>query len=210
LAFPVRNQLLNRHAQEGNIMKYLIVIVLVAVFCANAALTQTQSPINPASIFNQDGVTVVSPNQPGWVLLRSSKSETVFEKRGKDEILMANVKTTRTKIFDNDKDFLTSMETLKKEELSKLKRDSVHFNYVRFKSSPCVQYDGIFKPDEASLPKFEYFNFKGYLCRHPESKDLVVQIEFSNHSNSRGFSENLFSLRDEFLEKIVFSKVASE
>jgi hypothetical protein len=192
-------------------MKYLIVIVvLVTVFSANAALTQTQSPINPASIFDQVGVTVVSPNQPGWVLLKSSKSETVFEKRGKDEILMANVKTIRTKVFDNDKDLLVSLETLKKEELSKLKRDSVHFNYVRFKGSPCVQYDGIFKPDEASLPKFEYFNFKGYLCRHPESKDLVVQIEFSNYSNLRGFSESLFSLRDEFLEKIVFSKVASE
>jgi hypothetical protein len=142
------------------------------------------------------------------VLLKSSKSETVFEKRGKDEILIANVKTFRTKIFDSDKDFLTSMETLKKEELSNLKRDSVHFNYVRFKGSPCVQYDGIFKPDEASEPKFEYFNCKGYLCRHPESKDLVVQVEFSNHSNLRGFSENLFSLRDEFFERIVFSKVA--
>ncbi len=189
-------------------MKYLIVIVLVAVFCANAVSVQEQSPINPASIFNQDGVTVVSPNQPGWVLLRSSKSETVFEKRDKDEILAANVKTFRTKIFDNDKDLLVSLETLKKEELSNLKRDSVHFNYVRFNGSPCVQYDGIFKLDGTSAPKFEYFNFKGYLCRHPETKDLVVQIEFSNHSNLRGFSENLFSLRDEFLEKIVFSKVA--
>jgi hypothetical protein len=191
-------------------MKYLMVIVLVAVVCANAVLAQTQSPISPASIYDQVGVTVVSPNQPGWVLLKSSKSDTVFEKRGKDEILIANVKTFRTKIFDNDLDLLTSLETLKKEELSQLKRDSVHFNYVRFKGSPCVQYDGIFKLDGASLPKSEYFNFKGYLCRHPETKDLVVQMEFSNHSNLRGFSENLFSLRDEFLEKIVFSRVASE
>jgi len=191
-------------------MKYLIVIVLVAFSCASAALTQTQSPINPASIFNQVGVTVVSPNQPGWVLLKSSKSETVFEKRDKDEVLMASVKNIRTKVFDNDKDLLVSLETLKKEELSNLKRDSVHFNYVRFKGSPCVQYDGVFKLDGTSAPKFEYFNFKGYLCRHPESKDLVVQIEFSNHSNLRGFSENLFSLRDDFFEKIVFSKVASE
>ena len=102
-------------------MKYLIVIVLVAVVCANAALTQTQSPINPASIFNQVGVTVVSPNQPGWVLLKSSKSETVFEKRDKDEVLMASVKNIRTKVFDNDKDLLVSLETLKKEELSNLK-----------------------------------------------------------------------------------------
>ena len=186
-------------------MKSLILIVLVAVVCASAVPAPEQSPINPASTYDQDGVTIVSPNQPGWVLIKSSKSETVFEKRLKEEILIANVKTFRTKIFDNDKDLLVSLETLKKEELSKLKRDSVHFNYVRFKGSPCVQYDGIFKPDEASLPRFEYFNFKGYLCRHPETKDLVVQMEFSNHSNLRGFSENLFSLRDDFFEKIVFS-----
>ena len=97
-------------------MKYLIVIVLVAFSCASAALTQTQSPINPASIFNQVGVTVVSPNQPGWVLLKSSKSETVFEKRDKDEVLMASVKNIRTKVFDNDKDLLVSLETLKKDD----------------------------------------------------------------------------------------------
>ena len=191
-------------------MNHLIVIVLVTVSCANALLAQEQASINPASIYHQVGVTVVSPNQPGWVLLQSSKSETVFEKRVEEEILIANVKTIKTKLFDNDKELMTSLETFKQKELSKLKRDSVHFNYVRFKGSRCVQYDGIFKPDGASAPKFEYFKLKGYLCRHPESKDLVVQIEFSNHSNSRGFSENLFSLSDEFFEKIVFSKVASK
>ena len=188
-------------------MNYLIFIFLVTLSFANAALAQKQSSINPASIYHQHGVTVVSPNQPGWVLLQSSKSETVFQKRVADEIIIANVKTFKTKIFDNDKDLLISLESLKQQELSKLKRDSVHFNYVRFKSSPCVQYDGIFKVDGASAPNFEYFNFKGYLCGHPETKDLVVQIEFSNHSNLRGLSENLFSLRDEFFEKIVFSKV---
>lgn len=180
-----------------------MVIVLVAVFSATAT-AQLQSAINPASVYSQAGVTVVSPNQPGWVLLQSSKSETVFEKRVKDEILTASVKTIKTKLFDSEKDLLISLETLKEEELSKLKRDSVHFNRTRFKGSPCLQYDGIFKPAEPSVPKFEYFNFKGYLCRHPETKDLVVQIEFSNHSNLRGFSENLLSLRDEFFEKIVF------
>lgn len=186
-------------------MNHLIVIVLVTVACANAALAQEPSPINPASIYHQGSVTVVSPNQPGWVLLQSSKSETVFEKRVADEIVIANVKTIKTKIFANEKDLLISLETLKQEELSKLKRDSLHFNYVRFKGSRCVQYDGIFKIDGAAAPKFEYFNLKGYLCRHPESKDLAVQIEFSNHSQIRGFSENLLSLGDEFFEKTVFS-----
>ena len=191
-------------------MNHLIVIVLVTVSCANAVLAQEPSPIKPARIYHQGRVTVVSPNQPGWVLLRSSKSETVFQKRVEDEIVIASVKTFKTQRFDTDKDLLISLETLKQEELSKLKRDSVHFNYVRFKGSPCVQYDGIFKVNGASAPNFEYFNFKGYLCRHPESKESAIQIEFSNHSNLRGFSENLISPRDEFFEKIVFSRVAGK
>jgi hypothetical protein len=191
-------------------MKRLIGFVLVLGFCAHAVSAQEQSAITPASTYNRAGVTVVSPNQSGWVVLPSSKSETVFEKRVKDEILTANVKTIKTKIFDNDKDLLMSLETMKQEELSKFKMESVHFNNVRFKRSSCVQYDGIFKVNGAVAAKFEYFNLKGYLCGHPETKGLAVQLEFSNHSNVRGFTGNLVDLSDEFFEGIVFSKVASK
>lgn len=190
-------------------MNHLVVIVLITVACANALLAPEQASINPASIYHLAGVTVVSPNQPGWLLLQSSNSLIAFQKRVEGEVLNASVKTIRTKVFDNDKDLLTSLEALKNEELSKLKRDSLHFNYVRFKGSPCVQYDGIFTGD-ASAPDFQYLNFKGYLCRSPESNGLVVQIEFSNHSNLRAFSENLVDLSNEFFEKMAFSKVADK
>ena len=193
---------------KGHTMNGLIVIVLVSVACANVVLAQKQASINPESIYQLSGVTVVSPNQPGWVLLQSNES-LGFQKRGDGEVLNASVKTIRTKVFDNDNDLLTSLEALKVEELSKLKKVSVHFNYVRFKASPCVQYDGIFTGD-TSEPNFAYLNFKGYLCRYPESKGLVVQIELSNHSNLRGFSENLIDLSDEFFERMAFSKVAGQ
>ena len=187
-------------------MNRLMVIVLI-VACANVVLAQEQASINPASIYHLGGVIVVSPNQPGWVLLQSNKSLIGFQKHSEGEVLNASVKTIRTKVFDNDNDLLTSLEALKVEELSKLKKVSVHFNYVKFKASPCLQYDGIFTGD-TSAPNFEYLNFKGYLCRYPESKGLVVQIELSNHSNLRGFSENLNDLSNEFFEKMAFSKVA--
>jgi len=35
------------------------------------------------------------------------------------------VKTIKTKVFDNDKELLTSLEALKLEELSKLKRERI-------------------------------------------------------------------------------------
>jgi hypothetical protein len=58
------------------------------------------------------------------------------------------------------------------------------------------------------MPKFKYYNLKGYLCSHPENKNLVIQMEFSSRSNSRGFPENLLSLSDEFFEKTTFYKAA--
>lgn len=125
-------------------MNRLIVIILTTVACANALLAQEPPSIKPASLYHLGGVTVVTPNQPGWVLLQSSKSLITFQKRVEGEVLNASVKTIRTKTVANDEDLLVSLEALKVEELSKLKKDSVHFNYVRFKASPCVQYDGIF------------------------------------------------------------------
>lgn len=190
-------------------MNRLMAIVLTTVACASALFAQQQASIKPASIYHLGEVTVVSPNQPGWVLLQSNNLSLAFQKRVEDEVLDASVKTITTKVFDNDKDLLTSLEALKVDELSKLKRDSVHFNYLRFKSSTCVQYDGIFTGD-ASAPNLHYFNFRGYLCRSPENNGLVIQMEFSNHSNLRGFSQDLFDLSNEFFEKVVLSKVAGQ
>jgi hypothetical protein len=190
-------------------MKHLIIVILTALFCAAVVSAQKQSLIKPASSYNQAGVTFASPNQSEWTLLKSDKSQTVFEKCAKDEISNANVKTIKTKNFETEKDLLVGLETLKQDELSKLKMDSVHFNNIRFKGLPCVQYDGIFKLEgSSSSPKFEYFNFRGYLCSHPETKGLAIQVEFSNYSNSRGFSDNIVAVSDEFFEKITFSKAA--
>ena len=189
-------------------MKYLIMIIIVAFFCVSAALAQKQTTINPASVYKQDGVTFASPNQSGWLLLKSDKLETIFEKRDKDAISNASVKTIKTKTFETDEERLKSFEALKKEDLSNVNRDSIHFNYVRFKGSMCLEYDGIFKLDGASEPKFEYFHIKGYLCPRSKDQDSAIQIEFSNYSNTRDFTEDFISLSDEFFEKVAFSKAA--
>ena len=189
-------------------MKHIIVILVIAMFCVNALFAQKQTSIKPASVYKQDGITFASPNQPGWTLSKSDKLETVFEKRDKDAVSSASVKTIKTESFETDKERLTGFETLKKEELSSLNRDSIHFNYGRFKDSMCLQYDGIFKLEETPAPKLEDFHIKGYLCPHPTIKDSAIQIEFSNYSNIRDFTEDFISISNEFFEKAAFSKAA--
>ncbi|SRR6266446_2724711 len=186
-------------------MKHLTVIIAAALFCAGVS-AQAQPSIKPASIYDQDGITVVSPNQPGWILLKAEKSETVFEKRAAGGILNASVKIIRTKTFETDKDRLAGWEALKQKELSKLKQDHLHFNYMRFKGATCLRYDGIFPIEKTSSSNFAYFNVNGYLCPRSNAKDSAVQMEFSNYSNTRGLTEDLYSLTNEFFEKLTFPK----
>jgi hypothetical protein len=190
---------------QSNFMNRFIVIIATALFCA-AVSAQAQTSIKPAGIYDHDGITVVSPNQTGWILLKTDKSETVFEKRGEGGILNASVKTIRTKTFETDKARLAGWETLKQEEVSKLKLDSIHFDNKRFKGAMCLRYDGIFPIEKTPSSNFAYFNLKGYLCPHPNAKDSAVQVEFFNYSNARGLTEELDSLSDEFFEKLTFPK----
>ena len=187
-------------------MRPLIKILVSAMFFMNIALAQRQTSINPARLYRLDGITFASPNQSGWELLKSDKLETVFEKRDKDGVSNASVKTLKTNIFETDKERLIGFEKLKQEDLSRLARDSIHFNYGRFKGSMCLEYDGIFKLDPSTGLRFAYYNLKGYLCPHPRARDSAIQMEFSNYSNVRGFTENLNSLNDEFFEKITLPK----
>jgi hypothetical protein len=166
---------------------------------------QAQKSIKPASRYKQDGITMWSPNQTGWSLIKTDKSETVFEKRIENGILNASVKTIPTKTFATDKERLGAWEALKNEEFSKLKRDSLHFYYTRFKSVMCLRYDGSFPLEKNSSNSFERLNLKGYLCPLPNTQESAVQMEFVNYANKKGMTEDMFALSEEFFEKVTFS-----
>jgi hypothetical protein len=99
---------------EGIFMNRFVVMLTTALLCV-AVSARAQTSIKPASIYHQNGITVVSPNQPGWRLLKRDKSETVFEKRDESGIFNASVKIIRTKTFETEKDRLTGWEALKQE-----------------------------------------------------------------------------------------------
>jgi hypothetical protein len=107
-------------------------------------------------------------------------------------------------VYENVEDLLENLEKLKQDEIRQLDRDSLHFNRINFKETPCLQYDGIFRN---SVQNYKYFNMYGYLCRHPLAKNVLIQVEFSIYSKTRGFSEAELKLSKTFFEKIIFSKV---
>jgi hypothetical protein len=92
--------------------------------------------------------------------------------------------------------------------LVQLQQDHLHFDYMKFKGAACLRYDGIFPIEKTPSSNFAYFILKGYLCPNANAKDSAIQMEFSNYSNTRGLTEDLHSLSDEFFEKITFYKAA--
>lgn len=194
-------------------MKLLTVFFAITFFFVNLVSAQKDFPtVKPGKTYKQSGVKISSPNQTGWRLLKSENLETVFEKIETDEKSNAFAKTsTMIDIYENVEDLLKNLEKMKQAEISKLKRDSLHFNYVNFKETPCLQYDGIFNNDaEETVPVYKYFNLYGYLCPHPQTDTTLIQMEFSNYSNTRGFTEDSLKLIRNFFEGAKFSKVKNK
>jgi hypothetical protein len=178
-------------------------LLVLSISCA--VFAQKDFPkIKPGKIYRQSGVTVTSPNQTDWQIVKAEKLETGFIKTNADGKYSAFVKTTTTKVYENATDLFENLEKLKQAEINNLDRDSLHYNRTNFKETPCLQYDGIFS-DPA--PNYKEFNMSGYLCRHPTAQNVLIQIEFSSYSNTRGFTEAELKLVKNFFEKVSFSKV---
>jgi hypothetical protein len=185
-------------------MKQFLVIIAIAMFCGTVS-AQAPATIKPAKKYKQNGMTFVSPDSAGWKLLKTDGSETAFEKRSESDILNAYVKSVPTKTFATDHDRLVAWEALKQEEFNKYKQDHLHFNYTKFKGSTCLLYDAIFPTDKTPTNDFAYYNLRGYLCPIPGNKDLAVQIEFSDRSNTRAFTDDLSDLNEKCFEGLMFS-----
>jgi hypothetical protein len=187
-------------------IKHFTITVLAAAFTAGTLAAQGPAIVEPGSVHQWQGLTVVSPDEPGWTLATSDGTQIVFEKRSDKEILRAGVSIIKTKVYETDEALLSSLEPLKKEEWRALKVDHLHFNRMGAKAGPFLQYDAIFNLDVSASAGFSYLNLRGRL--YPRAKGLVVQVEFSGRSHMRGFSEDRSSLADGFLAKIVVPKAA--
>ena len=174
-------------------MKGFIAIVTTAFFCIVVS-AQAQTPIKPVQTYHQDGITIVSPNQPGWTKLKTDKSETAFEKRTETDVLAAGLKMIQIKTFETEKDRLAGWEALKNEEFSKFKQDHLDFTYIKFEGVTCTHYDAFFPLEKTSSNKFAYFNVRGFVCPVSNSNNSALQIEFSDYSINRGFTEDINTL----------------
>jgi hypothetical protein len=185
-----------------------LLIASLILLTGFSSISVAQQAIKPGKNFRLDGVTLTSPEEPGWRLVRSDRSEVRFERRGAGsaaKVLIRSVPADKT--VDKEK-LLASLEARKSSELENLenlKRDSLHLNFTNFKDTPCLQYDSI-QLNQAATPRdFEYYNVFGYLCVNPFSKGMIVEMEFSNYSGARGLSDTDVKLFRRLFDSVKFT-----
>lgn len=187
-------------------MKRLAITILAELVIFSALTAQESSSIKSGSVFRMSGVTVVSPGQVGWQLVKADKKEILFRKEDKNRICLARVTIVSAKPYDTVKGLLAALEAEKEEEFKKTYEvDSLHFDHIKAKGGPCLQYSGIVGIKESSSP-FNHLNFNGWFCPYLGKWSTLVEIEFSERSNSRGLAEDLISLAKEFFDGIGLSK----
>lgn len=161
------------------------------------------SGIKAGKRYKQLGAKLISPNEPNWRIVKAEAMETAFEKETANKKFKAFVKTAKIPIYETDKELFMSLEKLKIAEVDETNRDSIHYNYAEYKNAKCVQYDGIFNAPNTG---YKYMNMNGYICRHPDDPSTMIQLEFSNFSNDRGYLGSEFSLSKSFFEGVQFVK----
>lgn len=187
-------------------MRHLVIAVALVAICAAPASAQEQTQSDPP-VHKQVGGTVVPPREPGWTVVKSDDFETLFQKKSEHEVALVSMKTLNMDMSGDSKAILRRLESVKDADLARLlawNRDSIHFNHVRFKSSPCVQYDGVFVAKESSA-RHKYLNFNGYLCAPNATRNVIVQLEASSESSARGMAERLSALAEDFFESTSFA-----
>ena len=180
------------------------VLFLIILGCGRAPAPEMEAA--PSVGNTQVGVAVSAPTQPGWSVVKSSDRETRFEKPSEVDPAVASSRMLPGTTFGGGDDLLASVEAWKEAQLaatSGLKHDSLHFNRVEFKERTCLQYDGSFEVVSDPKSPFTRFNFKGYLCPLGDSGPSVVELEVSNHSTQKGFSDDLNRFANEFFEGAV-------
>lgn len=187
--------------------KPVLLIFLAAAFVVSFSFSVSgqakAARIKAGKEYKQLGAKLASPKEADWRIVKAEPMETAFEKEAADKKFKAFVKTAKIPIYETDKELFMNLEKLKIAEVDETTRDSIHYYYAEYKSAKCVQYDGIFNAPNTG---YKYMNMNGYICRHPDDRSTIIQFEFSNFSNDRGYLKPEAELSKSFFEGVQFVK----
>lgn len=180
-------------------MRKSIIFSILAIGIAGCGSTPVE--VTPRSGFNLIGVTVVSPNEPGWRALVSNPGNVALGKAGDVQGASQVVKVTIVQIDGNrsDDSFLAEAKTAK---------SPARTQKVNYKRTRCLKYEASLQNPNARIagsgPVYE--TQFGYTCRHPLRKDVAIDMGFSTRKTSKGLTSAERGLANQFFANIQFNE----
>jgi len=171
-------------------------------------------PVVPGTQYSIPGVSMVSPNEPGWWVKRPENGKILFGKRGaqagdnswlKVEITMIDAALSDEQVHDWAKHMLTTYSTGDPAVFFPL---ILRVEPLTFKGADCISNDRIlqYKPGKGDRPGQRYENAFGYICRHPLHKDIAVDIVYGGErSSAPAVPRNNRAIAEAFFDSVVFT-----
>lgn len=185
---------------------------LIVVLTGCMAAAPTRPLITPKSGYTQVGAIVYSPTETGWYLIQSNNFGVVFGKQygAADETAVANTGVFKVDGIEMDKDFFDFIadQRERQDDKKRFKILGIDNERVYFKGVSCLKYRGLsedHKNNGIDSTDFQYLKTAGYVCRHPLNKVTAFQMEISQRSKEKAFSEGLLAVGEEFFKNIQFN-----
>ncbi len=191
-------------------MKNTILFVLLAAGLLGCGAAPSE--IASRTGFNLLGTTVISPNVPGWVAIKSNPGAvwlgTSGVLQGESRILMVNI--FQVDASQSDGSFLAEAKGVNavNDNPGHLQDVEVSTREVTFNGARCLQFEGSLQNTRARIATASavYENNVGYTCRHPLRRDVAVNFVFSSRSDSSTLSIAERNLAESFFNNIQFNE----
>ena len=187
---------------------FLCVLVTLGLMSCAAAPSETTSEDG----FQLIGATVVAPDGPEWITLKSNSRFVAFGKTGDllGETDILSVAFVPVDASLSDSAFLAQASTTKAPENrpSRFQDATVSIREVAFKEAQCIRFEGSSLNTTARIETVSdvYESRAGYTCRHPLRKDVVVEFTLTSRSGSRGHSTEKLEFAESFFASIAFNE----
>ncbi|MFT6773344.1 MAG: hypothetical protein ACJA1L_001054 [Paracoccaceae bacterium] len=174
------------------------------------------SIVAPGTPYRMIGVSMTSPNEPGWIAVKPNEASLAFGKKGARAGDTVFVQMSLIKIDDKiaDDQFRAEVEHAKtvNDNPADLLPPEMRVAAIEFKGAVCVSYDGAAKyvAGKGGGPGPRYVKALGYTCRHPMIMGMAVDIALSERAGAPALAPAGRASAKAFFDTVVFTDAGTQ
>ena len=177
--------------------------ILILIFALQGCLHRAKPSDNTIRL---NGFTASVPPDAGWIRTESSPNGVTFERAKNGEKTALRFSVDNIEPQPQDQTFFQLAESRQEQTFASLKMISLHYTRTNIENAPCLEYDGIF--ENMAIQATPFSTIRGLICRHPDTADLILQVELSQLSDSQttAYTVDLTEAARKVFDAVQFTK----